>query len=870
MKVEQILYTRLGGSELGAGWQARKSDHFNPDTERSCVYYFNLMVDSMLDKSGVSPDTVYAQWHSNKRICSARAIKIKDQTGRGNLLAHAYAVDENEYISVLSKPANFVCINSFSDEMIEEPQILDALPPADAVRLKDVCRKYEITSDKMQQLMLLILSSVLGTLDRSVRHNGALKIVISAGDAEIYNASREIMTAIYSFMPCIVRLNTPFASYAHEKLESMAVLFTNKKPGSHYYDISTGEWNWPSDKLISIPDMARVFVDKSSDQAFQRDIENYVIKTGQVSESSREGIQAAFLYAAIKNRIEISVTEEELFKALGIALKGAQHEVQDEYIACLVKYYIDMGEKVASSHAEQLLARYNKTKSRMLAGAIEYYNYNNYVVNFDDKKFAAFCSMQRVAPEFYDSTVKFALEKNNKFFLDKVCTDVIRSKETYTAFSNSTSNTTKGEIYEYMINNIFLKDDSPKYAEFAKLRKNIPQLYGILHGIALSGHLQKLKRFYNEYHIPKEANGFDMLVSIKETFGPGYDEELENTLEKRAGEIFAQRCKDGASPNVFVEYRNTLHKLGMDMIKEQQSTEWAKGVFWETFNLTSWNARDSYMPMSDSRYLVSDSVANLEYIANKLSRSGPGERIYGNISELMVNNEFSIQEKAHIFDQLRRLVSAKLGYGNVDDMVIMAIDPGTMNIDLRKLANALTDRRNNIYSSSALEMSVLLVHALRTASYRQLYEMYEELVAKRENDNSRLVKAFQRVCSQNNIAIGRIQKDVSKRTRKRFTAVTFGMIFVSLSCGAGIGLVNEIMGLGSMGTVAVSVINIVAVLIAMAVITIPALPFLSNGKIDVAAAVAAAVLVVSMIALGAVYVLPAAVIAVIMLALSWL
>ena len=98
MKVEQILYTRVGASELGAGWQSRKSERFDTDAEKGCMYQFNRIVDSMLDKAKVSPTCLYAKWNSGKRICTARAKKIEDRFGRGNILAHAYAVSDSEYI----------------------------------------------------------------------------------------------------------------------------------------------------------------------------------------------------------------------------------------------------------------------------------------------------------------------------------------------------------------------------------------------------------------------------------------------------------------------------------------------------------------------------------------------------------------------------------------------------------------------------------------------------------------------------------------------------------------------------------------------------------------------------------------------------
>lgn len=848
MKVEQILYTRVGGSELGAGWQSRKSERFDADVERSCVYHFNRVVDSMLDKANTSPESIYAEWHSNKRICSARAIKIKDAFGRGNLLAHAYAVNENEYISVLSRPADFLCINKFADEMIENPEVLDELPQSDSVSLREVCRKYEITAEKMQQLVCLTLSAVLRQSTQGLTQRRSLKIVLDVPSESLYQASREIMTAVFSFMPCVMRLNTSFASYAHAKLEGMSVLFTNEDQDNYYYNIRSGDWKWSKDIMIPVTDMARVFVENRGNREFQRDIEDYVLHTGSVYNLKWDDMLAACLYAAIKNNISISISEDEMFKALAVVLKDAMCGIQDDYISYLVKYYIDKGGRIAPGHAEQMLSRYAKTKSKSLREAIDYYNFSNYVVNFNDRNFAGFCALQRKAPEFYNSTIQKALEAGSAEFLDKVRNDIVKSKETYSAFINSVSEQTKSEMFDYMLTNIFLKSDGSGYAALSNIRKKVASLYGALHGAALQRYVQQLKRYYIDFFIPEDAESFELLIEIKNTFGQDYDEELAYAISKKVVKIYEDNCRGGGSSDLYVMYRNMLYELGMEKSRIELLLEEAKHIFWENFSLSSWNANESYAVMSSPEYPICRAVSALESMAGRLRNSSFGDSVYNDVIKLLEAENYDSIDKINILSQLVAVVSSKMGVGNADDIVIMSLRPEDGSVDAVRLGENLANRRYHVRSDS-IAISAMLEYAIRHCSYRQMCSIYETLMNS-SDENTKVVNGFVRLCERNGLPIKRIQKEVGKKAATHFNTVTFVMIFVALSIGAGIGMIMQMLDVYSMSRGISSAITASAVIIAAAAVAAPAIRLTSNPEKNLGAIFGTVVFVTALIVFG--------------------
>ena len=392
MKIEQILYTRMGGAELGAGWQSRTSEKFGSEIEKNCIYQFNCIVDSLLDKSRKAPEHIYTVWHANRHLCAARAKRLTDQTGRGNILAQAYVTNDSDYVAVLSKPSEFLCISEFYDEVADKPPVLDSLPLSRRIAVRDVCRKYSITSAKMEQLIILILSAAM----RKNAHKRALKIVINKDLDELYGASQEIMSAVMSFVPCVVRLNTSFASFEHPKLEGMSVLFTNTVPNDYYYNLDTGDWSWPANMLIPEKEVAGAFIANASNPAFQKDVEDFVYQTGKVSNLQWDDLAAAYIYACGKNNLTVSFSEDGLFRAMTNALKDTGVGINEDYIAMLAMLYVNGGGKMSSNHYEQLTARYNKTKNAALKSAIEMCNFSNYADDFSEQKLRSSARCRRL------------------------------------------------------------------------------------------------------------------------------------------------------------------------------------------------------------------------------------------------------------------------------------------------------------------------------------------------------------------------------------------------------------------------------------------------------------------------------------------
>ncbi len=825
MKVEQIFYTRLGGSELGAGWQTRKSEHFDPEAEKGCIFQFNCIVDSALDKSKKSPEYIYAMWHSNGKIFSARSKKIDDQYGRGNILAQAYAVNENEYISVLSKPSKYVCINSFEDNVSETPEVLEDLPSSEVVTLRDICHRYGITSEKMQTIVSLILAIVFRRSSQAAAQRRALKIIVDCSDDELCRASREIMTAVYSFMPCMLRLNVSYASYAHEKLEGFTVLFTNKPCDNYCYDINTGERKFPEELIAGTEEPARVFIENRTNADFQRDIEDYVLHSGQVYNLGRDGIIAAYLYSSIKNGVTFSIGENDLFKALAVALKDTRSGIQDDYIAGLVMYYIDSGKKVSSTHADLLVTRYGKTKNENLKRAVDYYNYSFYAGDYNDKNFSKFCSLQRTAPEIYENTLRIAIEKDKKEFLSKVSRDIARSSDTMAAFENCVSNLTKRDMYSYMIKRIYLDEDGHGYSEFDTLRGRVPKLYTELLNGALRDDIDLLKKYYYDYFIDNAADNFDLLAGVKEFLGRSFDKKLaEKTIEK-AGIIFKGMCVEECLPSKFKKYIDLLKYIINDYDVLANYEQEAKMTFWSEFKLEKWRSDESYASLSIQSNDICKITWRLESIANRLNSSIMGDAVYGVIiKEIIEGNSYSSKEKTAIVSQLQKATNNKRTGSNIDDIVLRAINIDSMKVDLRDLERQLKVCNP---ASIAFGSSPMLEYAVRYgADRRGVINLYERLLESC-SDNKRLIEIYRNACIRSGIPLKMIEREVSRRSRTDIVLASSGVTIVAIAAGAALSSLMQCIG--GDGPIWM-VIKILTVIICTAAIALPCIMVLRRNK----------------------------------------
>lgn len=852
MKVEQILYTRMGGSELGAGWQSRTSEKFDMDAVKGCTFVFNCMVDSLLDKSLSTPEYLYAVWHSNKRLCISRAKKISDQVGRGNILAQAYAVPENEYIPVLSNPQGVTTITEFSDEMTEKPEILDSLPSYQNISLKEICQKYSISAAKMKQLLTLIMSAVL----RKNVHKKALKIIVDKPDEELYQTAREVMAAVYSFMPCFMGLNTSFASFAHPKLENMSVLFTNKPQEGYYYNLNTGEWSWPADKMIPNTTMSEVFVENRRNQAFQKDMEDYVLRTGMVNNLQWDGAIAAFLYSAIKNNIAFKTDEDELFRAIAAALKITTTGIQEDYLAYIVKHYIDCGGKISSSHNDLLTARYQKTQNENLKEAIVYYAFGNFVNDYADQKFSKFCTLQKASPDIYEKTVKIALDNNKTHFMNKICDDIARSKDTYAAFVNSVSPEIKTRTFGYMLENVLFAEDGSGYEKFSAIRKKAPKLYEELHQMAMENYLGSLKKYYTTYAIPNTAGNLETLESIRETFASNYDDNMRKASVKKALDIFEKSCQEDCSPNMFVKLRNVLGKLyiGGDISEAEEYEDEARNIFWQNFRVSSWKQNESYAAVVNASYPASKDVTYLESIARRLKNASAGDTVYVQIiDDILMGSRFDDDDKRNIITQLKNCASIKTQTGNPDDLVLLNIDDKTQRVDMAELGRQLASGRMGIMPNS-IPTSPMMAYAVRYgASKSEVGAMYETLATDSGIRNPKIPGAFKLLCERNGISMKQLDKDLSKKSKNSFVSLAGLLTAVSLFSGLGLYVIFYLFGttfkdLELLGYI----IKMAVILIFTGIIAVPASGVIKqmNARDGVVVTIAAIVYVLALILFG--------------------
>lgn len=846
MKVEQILYTRVGNSEIGAGWQSRCSERFDTDAEKGCVYQFNCIVDSILDKGRKTPECLSAIWHTGKKLCSARAVKTANQGVRGNILAQAYTVNENEYISVFSKPAEFVCISEFSDELIENPPVLDSLPPYRDVSLKEVCRKYSISSQKMLQLMILVLSA---SLKKNI-HKKALRIVVGRPLDELCDVSREVMSVIYSFMPCAMRLNTSYASYAHPKLGGMTILFTNEKQDNYYYNLDSGEWSWPADMMIADKGMAKVFIQNQANADFQKDIEDFVLQSDLAYNIQWETMMAAYLYASFKNSVELNVSEDELFKALAMALKNNSSGIAEDYLAMLLRYYLERGGKVSANHGEALMARYNKTNNTNLKQAIDFYNVMNYVNDFSDQKFSKFCSLQRTAPDLYNKTIKSALDAGAERFLNKVAEDIVKSEETYAAFVKSVKADTKERMYIYMLKNVYLDESGKNYEKFSNLRRKVSGLYGELHKIALLRETQLLKNYYMKYLIPYASESFDILVNTKETFVSGFDNEMRTVCLDKLVSMFAQMCEKASQADLFTRYKNAVDKLCAGSSFDARAYEnKGKEIFWKNFTFERWKYNDSYGRVFLQGYPACDLVRRLEGMVKQLDHAMRGNRVYDDILTYVVkSNSYNSQEKANIIRQFKICAERKNSLGNVDDMILLSMT-GDGQVDMEVFSDELEKGGSNVNYGSVLSSEMLAYAVSEGAPRKQVIGAYENLMVNKNIPNKKVLEAYKIVCEKRGISLKQIENDISKKSSANVTAAVVLATFTAICLGIGFGTIMEIWSAPfvSMGSAAAFVK--IAVIIVLSMLTaLPAVKVV-RGVSDMSAGMTIAVTAVFSMAL---------------------
>ena len=821
MKVEQILYTRMGGAELGAGWQSRTSEKFSSEVEKNCIYQFNCIVDSLLDKSRKTPEDIYTVWHANKHLCAAKAKKLIDQTGRGNILAQAYVVNDSDYISALSKPTEFLCISEFYNEVTDKPPVLDSLPQSNQIAVRDVCHRYSITSAKMEQLIILILSAAMRKND----HKRALKIVVNKSLDELYKLSQEIMSAVMSFVPCVVRFNTSFASFEHPKLEGMSVLFTNTTPNDYYFNLDTGEWSWPANMLIPEKDVAGTFIANASNSAFQKDIEDFVYQTGRINNFQWDDLVAAYIYACVKNNINVSFAEDELFKAMTNALKDTRVGINEDYLAMLVILYVNSGGKMSANHYEQLTARYKKTKNPAFKSAIEMCNFSHYVNDFSEKKFAAFCAMQKTSPEIYNNIVTMALEQGKSEFLGKVENDIVRSKDIHSAFENAVSDSTQRGVYVHMLKNMYFNGTYEGYKAFSDLKKKIPKLYKELNDIELSLNPDDLKKYYEQYFVPNEASDFDILVDIKNIFGSGYDDELKNASLQRLIDLFTQLCKEQCRPEVKKKYKDTVYKLCdsvMDAELISQYEDMAKSAFWQFFSVTSWRRDDSYSDLKVYGLEKCNTLCELESLARSLKSSDiPGDPVYNKIiKNVLSSQEFSKEERSHIMKQLQGCTKMKLGRTTVDDMIINAIRAETMQFDTNALFAAFKGNYLRI-TESDLRRSTMLPYLIKARGSSQgMATIYKNLMEDGSGVNQRFLDAFERVCNLNGLNLGRVRKEAKKSSMTDSLRLIGLSSLTALCAGISLSILNNYIqnyhsNIGMLSTV---ILFVAAVIFVVAII----------------------------------------------------
>lgn len=866
MKIEQILYTRMGGAELGAGWQPRTSDKFSPDVKNSCIGQFNSIVDSLLDKTKKTPDEIYTVWHASKRLCAARARKLVDQTGRGNILAQAYVVNEAEYISVLTKPSEFLSISEFYDEIIDNPPVLDALPRSESLSVRDICQKYSITSAKMEQIIVLILSAAM----KKNAHKKALRIVVNRPLEELYRVSQEIMSVVFSFVPRVIRLNTSFASFEHEKLEGMTVLFTNTVPSGYYYNMDSGDWSWPAEMMIPEKELAKTFIANQSNLDFHKDIEDYVLQTGKAYSLQWDDLVAAYIYAAVKNNINVSFSEKELFRAMAAAVKDTSTGISEAYLAMLAILYMKSGGILTANHAEALTARYNRTQNPQLKTAIEVYNFTNYVEDFNEQKFTKFCSLQRTAPDVYNSVISAALEQGKSVFLGKVEADIVKSRDLHMAFEKAVTEDTKRKIYMHMVDAVYCNGSEQGYSAFAELKKRVPDLFEELHRIALTTRTDALKDYYAQYAIPKELNAFDPIAEVKRMFGANFDDALKQAALRKVTEIFTQMCRQSCTVDLYRKYKETVRKIcgSADVQTSNEYENMGKRIFWDNFSLSAWRHSDSYGDVNVSGVKKCDNVRELERMVDALKTARTGDRVYTNIMG-MINSSSGLDdsERSNVLRQIHDCIGKKHVPENIDDMVLKAIRADKIKLDINLLQASL-EAKSSVISESSLRNSVLLPYIIKNRnSHQSIIAMYKNLMSS-GNTNPRFLDAFEKVCTANHINVKKAKSEVRQGTRLNSMQAVCLSVLTALCVGAGLKIMTESIGaLLQLNDFMLGITIVAAIIIFAAAAIVPGIKcgYIMGKKGSIMSVFALAVVVIALMSFGSCFSIPTMIVAVLML-----
>ena len=410
MKIEQILFNRIGAADFKSGWTTKQTSGVGKEALDNFRAHCNAMVAGLSVPLADMPERLYLVWHGSKYIFCVSGQYVSGE--RGNMMGHGYLYSQSDYFPTFSEPGAVTGIQDFVDTMDVELSQLESVTKVDLYDFENIISKFNLSDEKLVNLIHLILTAVL----KRQEHKKSLKIVIDKNTDEFYNVAREIMYCVYKLLPEYLGLNISFSSFAHDRLTGIDVMFTNKQPEDYYINLDTGEYKW-SKAVYEEKGHAKAIVRNRCSEKYKKHVNEFMEAAVPNYTAASETVTMAWIYSSIIIGSDPEISLESAKKIYGRLLTMPTKQIYDKTNAYMLKWCSKNGHDIPMQYEMMLLKKYSLTTVEELKKQIEYYEAVYYCNDITDEKINKLRKVYATCRDVFDRINQYAYQAGNKEYL---------------------------------------------------------------------------------------------------------------------------------------------------------------------------------------------------------------------------------------------------------------------------------------------------------------------------------------------------------------------------------------------------------------------------------------------------------------------
>lgn len=776
MKIEQVLFNRVGSADFNSGWTTKQTPGVRKEILDSFKFRCNTMVAGLNDRLSVMPEELYTVTHTGRNLFCIKGKYISD--GRGNMIGHGYIMNDSDYIQIFKHPEQVVGITRFAESIDDEISAIESISGLKRYNIADIISKYNLNAAKLTDLINLIITAVL----RKQEHKKQLRIVVDAPIDQFMNISCEIMYCIYKLLPYSLSMITSFSSFAHEKLTGVDILFTNVKPQDNYYELSTGSYKWSKGEY-DYKELARVIVSNSGAESLLDGTERFLAAVSlNNSALNIDTLRLAVTCAAQSCGISIASDEDSTRKMFTKLVLIPSAQSSDEALAMLIAYcsannYMNIPVQQEAAIAKRYIGSKNDHFKQMYVDYLTKYFSVCAEADVDARIKKMMQSNAALFSDLIESAVEIGTERIMMSFVKQLLAD-----ETVVDKVKSSAPIAFNAALSYIVNDHFINKLDGNEFLLTLSRKNKRMHYEILQ--FLSRHKpRELSEYCTDYYL-QTLHSFSEMRAVSSAVMNVNDAILIDRYEQTAFTLLNTELRKRFSVNVYNEFINVLRAV--NSLNQGRLAEQAKAVFWSCCNFEMWNANEDYssvyMPGNDT----CRKSGTIQNIIRNIARGG----FLQQAAEIFVENSFrlSMQAQQNILQQLHSSMKQKSYVANSSiSLIIYAYGVNGFKAETFISELERTGKKEEpLRKWNSAVGGEMFEHIART-NPRELYKLYKYLYSNGEYSKLNITNALAQVCRRHNFDISAIERESADNAKMTIASVSAAMLFTTIPIGAVIG-----------------------------------------------------------------------------------